>query len=124
MSADLKYEDILNSQDVIDRMEELQQEILLSESSLVVLEVIALKQELKELEGFAKYASEVDDWEHEAYFIRDSNFTDYTRDLAEDCYEIPSEWPFRCIDWKQASEELKCDYSAYDFGGVTYWIAA
>jgi hypothetical protein len=73
---------------------------------------------------FAKYASEVDDWEHECYFIRDSNFTDYTRELAEDCYDIPLEWPFRCIDWKQASEELKCDYSAYDFGGVTYWIAA
>ena len=123
MSADLKYEDILNSQDVIDRMEELQEEIneLLENSEEADPKVI---EELKELEGFAKYASEVDDWEHEAYFIRDSNFTDYTRELAEDCYEIPSEWPFRCIDWKQASEELKCDYSAYDFGGVTYWIAA
>ena len=123
MSADLKYEDILNSQDVIDRMEELQDEIneLLENSEEADPKII---EELKELEGFAKYASEVDDWEHEAYFIRDRNFTDYTRDLAEDCYEIPSEWPFRCIDWKQASEELKCDYSAYDFGGVTYWIAS
>lgn len=123
MSADLKYEDILNSQDVIDRMEELQDEIneLLENSEEADPEVL---EELKELEGFAKYASEVDDWEHEAYFIRDSNFTDYTRELAEDCYDIPLEWPFRCIDWKQASEELKCDYSAYEFGGVTFWIAA
>jgi hypothetical protein len=123
MSADLKYEDVLNSQDVIDRMEELLEEIneLWENSEEADPEVL---EEFKELEGFAKYASEVDDWEHECYFIRDSNFTDYTRELAEDCYEISSEWPFRCIDWQQASEELKCDYSAYDFGGVTYWIAA
>ena len=123
MSADLKYEDILNSQDVIDRMEELQDEIneLWEKSEEADPKVI---EEFKELEGFAKYASEVDDWEHEAYFIRDSNFTDYTRELAEDCYEISSEWPFRCIDWQQASEELKCDYTAYEFGGVIYWIAA
>ena len=123
MSSDLKYEDILNSQDVIDRMEELQDEIneLWDNSEEADPKVI---EEMLELQGFAKYASEVDDWEHECYFIRDSNFADYTREIAEDCYEISSEWPFRCIDWKQASEELKCDYSAYDFGGVTYWIAA
>ena len=31
-------------------------------------------------------------------------------------------WPNTCIDWDQAAGELKMDYSAVDFDGVTYWI--
>ena len=123
MSADLKYEDTLNSQDVIDRIEELLEEMNeLCENGKEANPKIL--KEMRELEGFAECASEVDNWGRDAYFIRDSFFTDYTRELAADVCDIPSEWPFRCIDWGQASEELKCDYSAYDFGGVTYWIAA
>lgn len=31
-------------------------------------------------------------------------------------------WPYTCIDWEHAAKELRYDYSAADFDGVTYWI--
>ena len=33
-----------------------------------------------------------------------------------------SNWPFNCIDWEKAAEELQQDYMSIDFDGVTYWM--
>jgi len=30
-------------------------------------------------------------------------------------------WPCHCIDWDQAARELRMDYSAIEFNGMTYW---
>lgn len=34
---------------------------------------------------------------------------DFAQSLAEDTLELSSEWPFRCIDWEQAWDELRQD---------------
>jgi len=63
------------------------------------------------------------DWPHGATLIRDSYFVDYAEQLAEDIGAVPSDttWPCYHIDWEAAARDLKMDYTAIDFGGVTYW---
>jgi antirestriction protein len=37
---------------------------------------------------------------------------DFAEDMADQLgYEIPNQWPFRCIDWEWAARELMYDYT-------------
>jgi hypothetical protein len=81
--------------------------------------------ELRDLQALAEEAaSYAADWAFGETLIRDSYFTDYAKETAEDCCEVPRDlsWPYTCIDWERAAQELQMDYSAVDFDGVTYWI--
>ena len=66
------------------------------------------------------------DWDHGETLILDSHFEDYARDLAEDICDMKKcdQWPFSCIDWEQAANELKHDYMSADADGYTYWMRA
>lgn len=65
-----------------------------------------------------------EDWLYGAQLIRDSYFTEYAQELADDIGAINSDagWPNSCIDWDQAARELKQDYTSIAFDGVTYWV--
>ncbi len=76
----------------------------------------SLKEFHDELTGYAP------DFIYGETVIPDSDFEDYARELAEDCYDIPHSWPHRCIDWEQAAKELQMDYSAIEYNGTTYWV--
>ena len=81
--------------------------------------------ELRILKALADEASGyAADWQHGETLIRDSYFKEYAQELAEDIGAIDNNasWPLTCIDWVQATRELRMDYSAVDFDGVTYWI--
>ena len=60
----------------------------------------------------------------DSYFVRDSYFVQYARELADDIvpYAGVPRWPFNCIDWQEAADELQQDYYDVDFDGVTYWV--
>lgn len=121
-------EDVIDSRDVIARIEELEGRNApaevgegvetddLDESELA--ELIALKALAKEAEDYSP------DWRHGAPLIRDSYFTDYAEERAKDCGLIPDNlaWPFTCIDWEEAARQLKQDYTSVDFDGVAYWV--
>lgn len=83
-------------------------------------------QELKALLAFQEEAEGyAPDWNHGATLIRDSYFEDYARQLADDLHGRgvrDAEWPFTCIDWEAAADELKQDYTSAEFDGVTYWV--
>ena len=82
-------------------------------------------QELAKLKAFAEEAEGyAEDWRHGATLIHEDYFEDYARDLAaEGDYDMKNEqWPYTCIDWTQAAEELKQDYTSVDFDGETYWV--
>lgn len=60
--------------------------------------------------------------------IKEEDFVEYTQQLIEECYEMPrdfdsSAWPWRHmkIDYKEAAEELKQDYTPVEFEGTTYY---
>ena len=107
------FDDMIDSRDVIDRIEELQGETELE-----------FREELDSLESLQAEASPANDWPG-GYLVRDSYFMDHTRELAEDIgIQADQQWPYRHIDWYAAAEELKEDYFSVDFDGVTYWINA
>ncbi len=120
--------DIIDSRDVIARIEQLEsdRESVEEEGKRGRLkewddeygaELAALKALADEAEGYAP------DWHHGAALIRDSYFTTYAQDVADDLGVCNgTEWPLTCIDWDQAARELQMDYTAVDFDGVTYWI--
>ena len=65
-------------------------------------------------------------WEGNWYpvtLVRDSYFTEYAQQLADDIGAINSDatWPSNCIDWELAARELRMDYRAVEYGDVTYW---
>lgn len=140
-------EDIVDSRDIIERIEELEEkksEFILNESWINEDESpswgdIAEKnaeaeskwdeteegEELKALlnvqEQAEGYAS---DWKYGESLIRDSYFKEYAEQLAEDIGAInpKAAWPNNCIDWDKAADELQQDYTSIDWDGVTYWI--
>lgn len=108
--------DILDSRDVDERIEELEDDDELLEDETDELEALKTLQE--EGQGYCC------DWKHGATLIRDSYFKEYAEELAGDIGAIdPSAgWPLSCIDWEQAATELQIDYSSIDFDGIDYWI--
>lgn len=80
-------------------------------------ELAVLHKLATEAEGYAA------DWHHGEVLIRDDYFTDYARELLEDCGTIPRDLPWWVeIDWEATARNVRADYTAVDFDGVTYWI--
>lgn len=128
MSAETKVidntQDVLDSRDIIARIEELEG-IDAAERS---------EDEISELATLATLAEEgkgSPDWHHGETLIRESYFTTYIEELIDDCYPMPKElnsgdWPWRhvTVDYDAAADEAKADYNEIDFDGVTYLIRA
>lgn len=130
--------DIIDSREVIERLEELealaqiveeareggdQDEIDAAYADFGRVE----DGELGALRIFADEASCVSDWEYGAIFVRDSYFVDYAREEAEECGYIPADLPpfiATNIDWSGVADDLKVDYTDYELDGVTYWARA
>ena len=122
--------DVIDSRNVIERIEELRDErdahdegesgrSWAEEYPADAEELRALEALQAQAEGYAR------DWCYGEVLIRDSYFEDYARELAEDLHGDAvrrTEWPFSCIDWGEAANALKHDYTAIDFDGVTYWV--
>jgi hypothetical protein len=82
------------------------------------------EDELKEIEDIENTVS---DFNHGETLIPEDDFEDYARELAEDLCgrEVrDANWPFSCIDWEQAAEELKVDYISITYQGTDYLVRA
>jgi hypothetical protein len=115
-------DDIIDSRDVISRMEELH-EIATddnadpSERTHANNELAVLQALQDEAEGYSE------DWRHGATLVRDSYFTRYAQELCEDCGDIPRDLPsYIEIDWDATARNIQQDYTSVDFDGVTYWV--
>ena len=113
-------QDILDSRDLIDRIEEL--EGIEDQSNEEAQELAVLLKVQEQAEGYS-------DWKYGESLIRESYFTDYIEELIKDCYELPKEfesgnWPWRhmTLDYQAAADEAEYDYTRVDFDGVTYLI--
>lgn len=126
MSDPTNHDDIIDSRDVIARIEELEseREIAKEDDSGPDAWDAANGEELRALKALADEAEGCADWRHGEALIRDSYFETYAQELADDCGMINSDstWPNNCIDWEKAARELQMDYTSVDFDGVTYWI--
>jgi hypothetical protein len=130
MSNDISSrDDIIDSRDVIARIEELESERdgLDTDEERNTWDNDSEGEELKALKGLAEEAEGYGDWAYGEALIRDSYFAEYAEQLAEDIGDYNSRevrWPYTCIDWGKAAEELKRDYTSVEFDGVTYWMRA
>jgi hypothetical protein len=80
--------------------------------------------EAKELEAIEELERDIGELtRHGGSLIHESNFEDYARQLAEDIGAIDrnASWPLHCIDWRQAAEELKQEYTCVTFDGEDYF---
>ena len=134
MNAPTNSDDVIDSRDVIERLEELEatKEAFEATEEHITWESVE-PDEAEELKSLTAFASEAegysDDWLHGATLIRDSHFRDYIEELINDCYELPKafnsgEWPYRHmkLDYEAAAEEAQSDYTSVDFDDVTYWV--
>lgn len=114
--------DLIDSRDVIARIEWLEAEVEEEENTLTDDE----RDELLMLKDLAKEAQHSPDWLHGETLIRDSYFATYAEELAEDIGAISgdAQWPLYCIDWERAARDLQQDYMNVEFDGTTYWIRA
>lgn len=145
------FDDVIDSRDIIERLEELEseRECLVStynecrEAAERCVDDVGYRQDMMdaskaladwmddyahELEALKALADEAadyaEDWEYGVTLIRDSYFKDYVMELAEYIGAINANatWPNDCIDWAMAARELQMDYTAVEFDGVTYWV--
>lgn len=119
-------DNIIDVRDIIARIEELESDIEdadtdsdMTDEKDELDELTALMDEMKGYGGDEQWRG---DW-YPITLIRDDYMESYAQELAEECGLIPKDakWPMTCIDWDQATEEFKEDYSEVDFRGVIYW---
>ena len=125
-------DDLIDSRDVIARIEELQAELegatMGEETSQIELDgtdLTAEHEELAKLLALAKQGEDyAPDWSYGETMISDTYFETYAEELARDIGAIDRDaaWPVRHIDWEAAANELKQNYTSIDFDGETYWI--
>jgi hypothetical protein len=84
-------------------------------------ELAALESLMDDMRGYGGDVQIGGDW-FPASLIRDNYFPQHAEELASNTTNVnAAEWPFNCIDWDKAAEQLQQDYSSVEFGGVTYW---
>jgi len=130
--------DIIDLRDIIERVEELENELAdMSEADResdktnptetvsdeyhdLHCELQTLTATLEELKGGGGDEKWRGDW-YPITLIRESNFTEYTREMLEDCGTIPRDLPaWVHIDWEATAREVKMDYSYISIGEVDY----
>lgn len=107
-------DDVIDVRDIIARIEEL-------EDQDFTHELVVLRNLMDELEGLGGD----EQWRGEWYpitLIRDSYFTDFARELLEDCGDIPANVPHYIeIDWERTARNIRVDYMPVEVNGMTYW---
>lgn len=113
-------DDLIDSRDVIAAITELREDRDLEGGDFTEFAT------LDALEELAEEAEGTPDWQYGETLIRESYFTEYAQQLAEDIGAIgeDNQWPLHCIDWERAARELQQDYFSVEFNGVTYFVRA
>jgi hypothetical protein len=76
---------------------------------------------LSDLKGYGGDEQWRGDWYPQA-LIRWSYFTEYAKELLEDCGTIPRDLPWWVVlDWEATAQNLLVDYSAIEVHGATYY---
>ncbi len=119
---------LIDSRDIIARIEELESEGIIPLDEIPQDEEAndpELAEELQHLKAMAGEAEDyAEDWKFGACLVSEEYWEDYCREFAMDIGAISKDtaWPCTCIDWEKAAIELARDYTQVDFDGVTYFV--
>ena len=115
-------QDIFDSRDAEDRIEELREEIESDERFVD----FGQEEELEDLLSFKEEAISTfgeTEWDDGITFIADHHFTEFAETFAGDIGAINPDagWPISSINWDDAAEQLKYDYAEVSLGNTNYW---
>lgn len=80
-------------------------------------------EELAKLHELAKQSESVYGWDDGVTLINESYWLEYAKDQAEDINGIDiNEWPFDHINWDEAADALKVDYTTIEWDGETFYV--
>jgi hypothetical protein len=127
----MKHEDIIAIRGIIERYEEL---VILTdinahevmpgsweEHEKLAEERGELENILAELKGYGGDEQWRGDW-YPSTLIREEYFTEYAKELLEDCGDIPRNLPkYIAIDWEQTATNIQVDYSIIKIDGHIYF---
>lgn len=141
MPAPTNQDDVIDSRDVIARIEELEDHLRDLEDaaddaagdSVRLAEITAeisdwrasdSGQELVALQALAAEASQyADDWQHGAALISLDYWPTYAMEMLQDKGDLPRNIPdYVVIDWEATAGNLAVDYTEVDFAGTTYLV--
>lgn len=79
------------------------------------------QKQVRDETGYNKEQLETED----PLLIPDYKFEDYAYDLAQEYSNIcVTDWPFTCIDWNRAADELRHDYTSLTVDDSEYLIGS
>lgn len=133
-----EYDDIIDTRDIKQRIDELEQEIedeydeYLDDKTGYEETFVSFKDwyennENKEYETLKSLYQECLDNSSDTTYgetlIRYSYFNDYVEELCEECGYISKDFPsWIKIDWDKTADNVQMDYAHIDFNGITYFI--
>lgn len=146
--SNLNKEDLLDSRDIIDRIEELakiqieafnEQQSIEGDDDLQIdeddytskhfrqwLDDAPFEEEREELKALLALNDECEnlsDWKYGETLIHASYWVQYVEDLLIDCGDLPKEIPhYIAIDWEKTADNIEQDYMRVDFDGEEYLI--
>lgn len=142
-------EDLLDSRDIIDRIEELakiQIEAFNEQQSIEGDEDLQIEEDDYQDDHFREWLKQgaslendknellallalndecegLSDWGYGETLIHSSYWVQYVEDLLIDCGDLPREIPsYIAIDWEKTADNIEQDYMRVDFDGEEYLI--
>jgi hypothetical protein len=114
--------DIIDIRDIIERFEELEEEMMgegedLSTQRHELVHLTALLEGLKVYGGDERWRG---DW-YPGVLIRETYFRDYAIELLNDAGDLEHIPAWVEIDWEGTVENVRGDYSPIVIDSVTYW---
>lgn len=115
-------DDIIDVRDIIARIDEIQNMQSKTEYKEHKAELTSLLSIMSELESVGGGDEQWDGNWYPLTLIADSYFTDYARELLEDCGILPRDMPsYIEIDWDATARNIRVDYTPVTIEGATYW---
>lgn len=111
-------DNVIDSRDIIERIEELTELIA---SELTPDDFLAATKEYDDLMTLQEECEGIDDWEYGVGLIHEDYFEQYMDEMLEDCGSLPKNIPCYLsitVDY----DALKMDYTEVDFAGAIYYI--
>lgn len=124
MSVISEWDSMIDSRDILERIKEIEEEIETLTLTTPGQPTDELDEELADLQEVVSQCESIPDWEFGIVLINDAHFTEYAESLAYDLglADEDESWPFNCIDWQAAAEELQVDYTNITFRGNDFWV--
>lgn len=121
------HEDILDSRDIIERIEELTDALDITAEEVMpgtAGELEDIRNELEMLESIKEQAEAYcPDWEYGVTLINSDYWPTYAEELVKDVGDLPKDLPrYIAIDWDATANALLVDYTTIELRhGATYY---